>query len=405
MKKIFSLLMVSLLCLSLAACGGGGERSTSTVDQPSEIGSAVSDSADESRDAGSSGSSEESPLPSEADESSDLEGEGAPEGASQVLNLYTWEGMFPPEVLAGYTEETGIEVNYVNFDTDENMLAKLQTEKGGTYDLIIADDYIIETAIDEGLVQKLDKSKIPNFDNINPLYQGQFFDPADEYTVPHGSGVQTIVYNPAMVDLDIKGYQDLFDPILADDIGMTANFRVINGIGLKIHGESYNTDSVPLIEEAGAYMLDLAPNVRLIKDDNLQDDLLSGEVNVAIMYTSQVTNAMIANPELEVVYPQEGLGFGIMGSFVPVNAPNADGAHAFLDYILRPDVGAACFEYLGYYCTNLAAEEHLNPEYLSFLTLPAQLNAADMEMIGNISPEALDAHEKAWIAFKTACGQ
>ncbi len=92
--------------------------------------------------------------------------------AGETLNLYTWAGMFDPDVLADFEKETGITVNYVNFDTDETMLAKLESTKGGDYDLVIADDYIIETVIAEGLAQKLNMSKLDNFGNINPVYQG-----------------------------------------------------------------------------------------------------------------------------------------------------------------------------------------------------------------------------------------
>ena len=128
--------------------------------------------------------------------------------------LFTWEGMFPQEVLDGFEDETGIKVIYSNFDTDETMLEKLAQADGGDYDLIVADDYIIESAVKEGLVQELDKEKIANFENINPLYQGQFYDPDDKYTVPYGSGIPLIVYDPEAVDFEIKGYSDLWNPEL-----------------------------------------------------------------------------------------------------------------------------------------------------------------------------------------------
>ena len=319
------------------------------------------------------------------------------------LVLYTWEGMFPQEVLDAFTEETGITVNYVNFDTDETMLAKLQAAEGGEYDLVIADDYIIETAIAEGLVAELDMEKIPSAGNVNPVYQGQFYDPDDKYTIPYGAGVQTIVYDPNYVDIEINGYADLWDASLESNIGITSNYRVMNGMALKVMGESYNTNDVATIEAAGAKMLELAPNIRLIKDDNIQDDLLSGEIGAAVMYTSQVTMAMLTNPELKVVYPEEGIGFGVMGMFVPSQAPNSDAAHKFIEFILDPEVSAQCFEYLGYYCTNSAAEEYINEDYKSFLTLPADFSG-DAEMIGNISAEAAEAHAKVWTEFKTATG-
>ncbi|MEG0339052.1 MAG: extracellular solute-binding protein, partial [Oscillospiraceae bacterium] len=148
---------------------------------------------------------------------------------------------------------------------------------------------------------------------------------------------------------------------------------------------------------------DLAPNIRLIKDDNVQDDLISGEVNAAIMYTSQVTMAKLANPTLKIVFPSEGDGFGIMANFIPSKAPNADGAHKFIDYILRPEVSAKCFEALGYYCTNKAAESLINEKYRDFLILPESFKSP--EMIMPISPEAEEAHAKAWTTFKNACGQ
>ena len=320
------------------------------------------------------------------------------------VNLYTWEGMFPQEVLDAFTEETGYKVNYSSFDTDETMLAKLEAAEGGDYDVVIADDYIVETAIAEGLVTELDKTKLANIGNVNPIYQGQFFDPEDAYTVPYGAGVQTIVYDPSAVDLDIQGYADLWDAALADSLAIIGNYRVINGMALKVLGESYNTEDVAVIEQAGEKLLELAPNIRLIKDDNVQDDLISGEVSAAVMYTSQVTMACMANPELKVVYPSEGVGFGIMAQFIPSNAPNKEAAYAFLDYILRPEVSKQCYEYIGYYCTNQAADELIEEEYKPFLTLPEDFSG-QTEMIQNISAEAEEAHVQVWTEFKAACGQ
>ena len=321
-----------------------------------------------------------------------------------TLTLFTWEGMFPQEILEGFTKETGYAINYNNFDYNETMLAKLEAAKGGDYDLVIADDYILENVIKEGLAQKLDKSRIKNYGNINPIYQAQFYDPNDQYTVPFGAGIQTIVYDPERVDIEIRGYADLFDPSLRDNVGIIANYRVINGLALKVLGESYNTEDIAKIEAAGEKLLELAPNIRVIKDDNLQDDLLSGEVAAAVMYTSQVTLAKTANPNLKVVFPSEGIGFGIMAAFIPSNAPNADAAYALIDYMLRPEIAAQYFEWLGYYSTNSAADEYISDEYREFLTLPDNFTG-NTEMIQRISPEAEEVHTKVWTKFKSAAGQ
>ena len=335
-----------------------------------------------------------------------LAGCGGTQGAEikGEVNLYTWEGMFPQEVLDAFTAETGYQVNYSSFDTDETMLARLEAAEGGDYDVVIADDYIIETAIAQGLVSELDKTKLSHIGNVNPIYQGQFFDPQDAYTVPYGAGVQTIVYDPSAVSTEITSYADLWDTSLQSSIGITSNFRVMNGMALKIAGESYNTEDIATIEQAGEKLLELAPNIRLIKDDNLQVDLLSGEVSAAVMYTSQVTQACMENPDLQVVYPSEGIGFGIMAQFIPANAPNKDAAYAFIDYILRPEVSKQCYEYIGYYCTNQAADELIEEEYKPFLTLPEDFSG-NMEMIQNISAEAEETHVQIWTEFRAACGQ
>ncbi|MDR2371243.1 MAG: spermidine/putrescine ABC transporter substrate-binding protein [Treponema sp.] len=328
-----------------------------------------------------------------------------PSGAAKKqFTLFTWTEMFPQEILDGFENETGYKINYVNFDYNETMLTRLEAAKGGDYDLVIADDYIIETAVKEKLVQKLDASKLSNYRNINPVYQKQFYDPRNEYTVPYGAGVQTIVYDPAEIQIPIRGYSDLWNEALVQKVGIIENYRVINGMALKVLGKSYNTEDLADIRSAGEYLRALAPNIRLIRDDNLQDDLVSGEISAAVMYTSQVTMAKMAKPDLQVVFPKEGIGFGIMAGFIPVKAPNPGAAYAFLDYILDAQRGADCFEYLGYYSTYKSSDPFIDSGYSEFLTLPDGFNI-NMEMIQNISAEADEAHSLIWTAFKEAAGQ
>lgn len=320
---------------------------------------------------------------------------------NQELNLFTWDGMFPQEILDGFEEETGYQINYTNFDYDEDMLAKLEEAKGGSYDYIIADDYIIETVIDEGLAQKLDTTKLSTWENINPVYQGQFYDPTDEYTIPYGAGIPLIVYDPTKVDIDITGYEDLWDASLEDSIAIIGNYRVIEGIVLKTMGESFNTNDLDTIKAAGEKLLELAPNIRIISDANTQDYLLNGEVSVAFIYTSQVVTALQSNPDLKVVYPKEGLGFGIMAGFIPSQAPNTEAAYAFADYINRPENAAKCFEHICYFCTNKAAEEFISEDLKQSITLPDFVTEG--EIIQNISQEAEDLHAENWNQFKVVC--
>ena len=313
------------------------------------------------------------------------------------LVLYTWDGMIPQEVLDDFEKETGTKVVYSNFDTDETMLEKLSQAKGGDYDVVIADDYIIESAVKEGLVQKLDKDAITNWGNINPLFQGQFYDPDDEYTVPYGAGIPLIVYDPDQVDIDIKGYKDLWDPSLEDSVAIIGAYRVICGITQLSMGESMNEDDVDVISRTGEKLQELAPNIRLIQDDNTQNALLNGEASVAFLYTSQVTQALKDNPDLKVVYPEEGLGCGILGTFIPSEAPNAEAANEFINYLLQPEVTAKCINSVGYYNTNKAADDLVDEN----LVVPDDVTKG--ESIENVSQEAEQEYNKIWTEFKAAC--
>ena len=210
-----------------------------------------------------------------------------------------------------------------------------------------------------------------------------------------------IVYDPSKVDFEITGYEDLWDERLEDSVALIGNYRVIEGIVLKTMGESFNTEDLDVINKAGEKLLALAPNIRVISDANTQDYLLNGEVSVAFMYTSQVVTALMENPDLEVVYPKEGLGFGIMAAFIPSKAPHTDAAYAFLEYINQPENAAKCFEHICFFCTNKAAEDYISEDMKEAIVVPASIS--DGEIIQNISQEAEDLHAQNWNNFKVAC--
>ncbi|MCB5601974.1 polyamine ABC transporter substrate-binding protein [Blautia hansenii] len=322
---------------------------------------------------------------------------GEKEENNKELVLYTWEGLFPQEVLDDFEKEKGIRIINSNFDSNETMLEKVQQSDGKDYDVVIGDDYIIEQVVKNGLAKELDKSKLSNYGNINPLYQGQFYDPDNKYTIPHGAGIPLIVYDPEQVDFEITGYEDLWNSKLEDKIATIASYRAVEGMVLLTMGKSMNEEDPTVIKEAGEKLVSLAPNIRMIQDTNTQNALLNGEASVAILYTSQVIAALQENPDLKVVYPKEGLGFGIMNFFIPKNAPDTEEAYEFLNYILEPEVAAKCFGFVGYYCTNKAADDLVNPD----LVVPDSVTKG--EIIQNVSTEAEEVYNQNWTEFKAAC--
>ena len=286
------------------------------------------------------------------------------------------------------------------------MLARLEAAEGGDYDLVIADDYIIETAIQEGLVQELDTSKLENYGSINPVYQGQFYDPENKYTVPYGAGVQTIVYDPSAVDVEIKGYADLWDASLEDNLGIIDNFRVVNGMapegaGRELQYRGHRRPSRP----AGDKLLELAPNIRLIKDQNTQDDLLSGEVGAAVLYTFPGHHGQDGQPRPGGgLPPKRALALALWPSSSPPTPPTRRMPTSSSTTSSSRRWPPQCFEYIRLLLHQPGREEYISEEYRDFLTLPADIDASSMEMIENVSAEALETHSRVYTEFKTACG-
>lgn len=318
-----------------------------------------------------------------------------------TLNIFTWDGYFPPDVLEEFTADFGVKINISNFESNEEMLTKLEATGAGDYDIVVASDYIIDIARRKGgILRELDKSKIPNFGNIDEAFLSQFYDPENQYTVPYGPGTPLIVYDPAVCKVDIKGYEDLWNPELRDSIVTMDDARNLIGITLKSMGKSFNETDPAVLEEAGKKLIELKPNIRTLSMNNLQDVILSGEASVGYMFTAQVVMALQGNPNLQVVYPEEGMGFGIDNMFIPQNAPNLDNAHAFINFILEPEIGARVSSQIMYLCPNKASAEFLPEEFKSnkALFIPSEV-LGNTEFIQDVG-EATALYDRVWTQFK-----
>lgn len=395
--KRAALLMAAVMAMSgLQGCGGSSDGGAGNDGGQAEAGGDRSDAGQ--AEAGAAGDGAGAGQTDEGDSGKDKAKDK--KGAGE-LNIYTWAEYVPQDIIDRFEEETGIRVNYTNFEANEEMLAKLETSGGGEYDIVIASDYIIKIAADEGLVMEIDKEKVPNYTNIDPIFQDFFYDPENTLTVPYGPGIPLLVYDPSVVTCDITGYESLWDPSLQDSVALMDSERVVMGMALKTMGQSFNTEDLDVIRAAGDKLMELAPNVRVLSQNQTQDFLLSGEVSAAFLFTSQVVLALNQDPDLKVVYPEEGLGFGVDAAFIPSQAPNSDNAHAFLNFILDGEVGAEVSQQTYYLCPNKASYEYLPEEFQKSLVISAD-DIPNGEFIQDVGAEATSLHEEIWTEFKAA---
>ena len=317
------------------------------------------------------------------------------------LNIFTWEGYIDAETLKNFSDDAGIKANYTTFSTNEEMLIKM-TSSASEYDLILASDYAINMLRKQGMLLKLDKALLPNFENISPAFLSQYYDENDEYAVPYTSGTPLIIYDDSVVDFEITGYKSLWDERLEDSIVLIDDARNIIGITLKTMGESFNTVDDETLKSAEEKLMKLRPNVRSFNYDTPHYDVLSGECSVGYMFTPFVMLALMENPNLKIVYPEEGLGFGIDSLVISKDAPHPENAHALIDYLLDPKVGAHIAQWQLYLSPNAASYEYLPDDLRNnpAINIP-QEKLADAEFIMDLG-EYESIYQAIWQRFKLA---
>ncbi len=318
----------------------------------------------------------------------------------KVLNVFTWEGYFDDTTLAQFSDETGIQINYSTFASNEEMLLKLQANGGSEYDIVLASDYAISAARKQNLLLPLDKEKLTNWDNLNPDYLNQYFDPDNVYSMPYTVGSPMIVYDPDQVEGELTSFSDLWREDLKDSVWLINDARVSIGATLKTLGYSYNTTDQAQLDEAAAKLAELKPNVRVLDYDMNYNYLANGEVKAAYLFTPFVVLSMMENPNLVAAFPEEGIGFGIDSIVIPVNAPHPENAHLFMNFYLRPEIAKFVAEWQAYINPNAAADPLIDADYaaMSPFHIPEEL-LATKEYVEDLG-EFESAYQDVWNNFK-----
>ncbi|MEG1605355.1 MAG: spermidine/putrescine ABC transporter substrate-binding protein [Clostridia bacterium] len=314
------------------------------------------------------------------------------------VNVFTWTYYIPDEVVAEFEEASGIRVNYSAMMGNEDVLPKLTT--GGAYDLVVCSDYIISDLVAMSQIRKLDKAKLSNYANINPVYQSQYYDPENLYTVPYTNTVPLIVYDPDAVDFEVKGYADLWRSEFEGNLALIAEWRGVIGIAQKKLGYSYNDTDPAHIAQVGEALKALKGNIAVMNDDTPHSALIYGDAIAGFMYGSQIVAAQQVLPQLKVVYPDEGLGFGVDSMVIPEAAPHAEAAYILLDYLLDGEVSAYTSELINYGNCNVDAKAYMTPEFLAngTVNIPEKW-LTNTEMIKPLDGATLAAYDKIWTAF------
>ncbi|MDX2168033.1 MAG: spermidine/putrescine ABC transporter substrate-binding protein [Deltaproteobacteria bacterium] len=283
--------------------------------------------------------------------------------APKELNLFAWSEYVPQSVIDGFTKETGIKVNYETYASNEEMLAKL-VSGAQKYDLIQPSEYTVEALAKENRLKEIDWSKVPNIKNIGPEYRGLPHDPQNKYSVPWMVGTVGIVVNTDKVKDDVKGYKDVFTEAHKGRIVVLDDPREIVSWALATQGKGPNQVSPADLEAIKPVLAQWLPLVQVYDSDSPKTALLNGDVDLGVVWSGEAAILFNENEKFKYVLPAEGAHMFIDNLAIPVDAPNPEGAMAFINYILRPEISKLISADFPYTNPNLEARKLLSPEEL-----------------------------------------
>lgn len=324
-------------------------------------------------------------------------------GTEQVI-IYNWGEYIDPEVLDMFEEETGIQVIYEEFETNEIMYPKIQSG-AIAYDLVCPSDYMIQKMIQNDLLQPLNFDNIPNAKNIGQVYyeKSRQFDPDNQYSIPYCWGTVGILYNTKMVEEPIDSWTVLWDTQYKDNILMQDSVRDAFAVALKTLGYSLNSTSIHELTQAKDLLVQQKPLVQAYVIDQVRDKMIGSEAAIGVIYSGEAIYTQTENPDLAYVVPKEGSNMWIDSWVMPKNAPNKENAEKFLDFLCRPEIALMNFEYITYSTPNEKARELIEDPAIrnSEIAFPGDSILSRCETFTYLGEDADEVYNQLWREVKS----
>ena len=323
----------------------------------------------------------------------------------EKLVVYNWGEYIDPEVLTMFEEETGIDIVYEEFETNEILYPKISSG-AIAYDVICPSDYMIQRMIENDLLSEINFDNIPNLKNIGKQYleQSRHFDPENKYSVPYCWGTVGILYNKMMVDEPVDSWSILWDPKYKDNILMQDSVRDAFGVTLKYLGYSLNSIDLDELTEAKNLLIEQKPLVQAYVIDQVRDKMIGNEAALGVIYSGEAIYTQKENPNLEYVIPKEGSNIWIDSWVIPKNAEHKENAEKFINFLCRPDIALMNFEYITYSTPNEAARELIEDESIrnSEIAFPDLSKYDNLETFQYLGTEADQVYGDLWNKVKSS---
>ncbi|PSB10921.1 polyamine ABC transporter substrate-binding protein [filamentous cyanobacterium CCP2] len=324
---------------------------------------------------------------------------GSNSGADNTLHIYTWANYIDEELIQSFQDATGIRAIVDIYDSNEVMLTRLEAGGGSAYSIVYPSDYAVTQMIESDLLAPLDQSQLTGLNNLKAQWQNPTYDPGNAHSVPATWGTTGLIYNPELLGATLTGWDTLYDNIgsLTRQVTLINDVREVMGATLQYLGYSLNSTNPDEIEAAYEKLLELRPTIAAFLTNGWEDQLASGDLTVAMAYSSDALALIEENPGLEYVVPETGASLWTDTMAIPKTAPNVDAAYQWINFVMEPENSARLVERLKF----------ATPSQAAFDLLPNNLKTDDdlfppdsilhkTAEVAVVPPDIADLYDRYW---------
>ncbi|MFN8486490.1 MAG: spermidine/putrescine ABC transporter substrate-binding protein [Caldilineaceae bacterium] len=322
---------------------------------------------------------------------------------NETLVYYAWPGYMPQAVLDAFATEYGIKVDYQQYDSQKDAIAKIKA--GKVCDVVVIDNDLIPSLVADGLLAEIDYRYVPNFKNISANFRDLAYDPNNQHAIPFNWGTTGLLYRRDLLPRPVTRWGDLWDRRYAGKVAIWALQRPLLPIALKHLGYSVNSEKPSELNQALQSLLELKNNVTFVdlNQASVTPNLESGQALIAYGWAYDALANQSTKQNIAYVLPQEGTILWGDNLVIMAHSQHKKVAELFLNFLLRPQIGAQIVNELYYANANEAARQFVKPELANNpLVYPPNSDLRNAEIMLPPSPAGKQLYDEIWDHFMTA---
>ncbi len=320
-----------------------------------------------------------------------------PAQAAGKLNIYNWFDYLPQELIDKFSKQHDVEVTMDTYDSNEALLARLKAGVTG-YDVAVPGDFMVAILIQEGMLERTEPNKMPNFKHMNPNWVDVYWDPGREYSVPYQWGTTNFMVDGTVYDGDIDTLKVLFDPPakLSGKINMLKDVNDVLNAGLRYLGYPRCNDNPEQLKALNDLLVNAKKHWLSFNSDGAKEVLVSGDAAVGQIWNGFGMRALMEKPTLRYAYPREGFTGWMDNIVVLKGAPNLENAKKFQNFMMDPQNAAILTNFARYTPGVLGAEPWLDKELATAYELNPPAAAPSPEFVPPCPDKVIRLYDRIW---------